>query len=187
MKAEDPGRSPSPIAAPAPGSLPVPSGGFKRFLSVFGLIAGLFFGGMFLGMRLADWLTPGSHFGKFVGFLMLPLSFGLGMTCWYWIANAVFFTRFFRAVWRVRKERDDFRKTLKSELVKFGDRAPSGTFVFVPISFALSSIAGALMGIIPGSRGILLTVPICSTLGLAYGLVVWRLARSGHLPIPEEA
>ncbi|HSE78242.1 MAG TPA: hypothetical protein VLG66_09565 [Alphaproteobacteria bacterium] len=165
------------------------SGSIERLgqtLRLILLLAALLFGGIAIGAWLAEWLAPGSWLAAIVGFIMLPLCFGLGMTSWYAIAHAAVMKRLGRAVWRGAKG-EDFRGAVKSELADLAGRTLPGTGVFVPIAALVSLGGGAVIGLAPNSGGFFLSLIVNGGVGTAYGFLLRWLAVNGHLPLPEDA
>lgn len=164
--------------------------GWKRALEIFLLLAVLLFGGMAVGRWTAAILAHDHALAVFIGSFMLPLSLGIGMTMWYSIAHTVILSRLTKAVWthwRAGRSDAQFRDSVKESLQGLRVDAPPGTFVFVPVSLVVCFIAGVLIAFAPAVSSRWLAIGICTGMGLAYGLLLWRLARSGKLPIPEEA
>ena len=93
-------------------------------------ILGLFLGSGAVGVAMAGALAPGSRLAEAVSLFALPFAFAVGLQAWYGLALLSLVPRLVR--WLV------------------GGCVPAlpGAFVFVP----LSSCAGALAGIVSGSR-----------------------------------
>lgn len=150
------------------------------------LLAALLFGGMAVGTWLAEWLAPGSWIAAMVGFMMLPLCFGLGMTSWYAVAHAAVMKRLGRAVLRGAMG-EDFRGAVKTELTDLAGQTLPGTGVFVPIAAMVSLGGGAVIGLVPDSSGFFWSLAANGAVGTAYGFLLRWLAVNGHLPLPEDA
>lgn len=139
-------------------------------------IIGLLIGGAVLGILLADWIAPGSSLAMPLSALLFPASIILGFFGWLGLAILHLPIAIFRLI-TGRKQPEHGR----------GDQfIPPGSFAFLPVSVLLSTLVGLACGLVPGGWSVLTTVPLYVALGTAFGLLLWRLAKIGLLPFPEE-
>jgi hypothetical protein len=170
-----------------PGRKKFRHGSFTAFLFLFALLATLLFGGMEVGLLLAEYLAPDSLVGQFVGFFMLPLSLGVGMTVWYWTAFGAFLLRILPPLRRKRPITEaDFRETFRGVISGMAKQVPPGCFLFVPVSTGISLLAGVAIGLIPSSAGLLRCIALTTLAGFVYGIMLWQLTKRGVIPIPED-
>jgi hypothetical protein len=152
------------------------------------LLAAFLFGGMAFGLAVAVVVAGGSEGALFVGFLALPLAFGLGMTAWRSILGAWLMAKLASSAVRSRGNEDRFREEVKGAFAGIraaGPAALPGTWVFVPAAAAVGVVAGFLMLLVAdGSRVIAAALLFLGC--LAVGIALRRLARAGRLPLPEE-
>jgi hypothetical protein len=133
----------------------------------------LFLGGGVAGLGIARAVAPGSFVAEFFGTFALPLSFGIGMQAWLGTALVT-------EAWRTIRR--GFRPLAKTGEV----RIPPGSLVFVPVSVLLVGGAGLPIAVFGSSLGLLTTIALYLTLGVAYGVACWLYARNGYLPFPQE-
>jgi hypothetical protein len=134
----------------------------------------LFFGGGFLGVRIARLVAPDSGLAEFVSFLTLPAAFVIGIVGWAGASIPAAIRRLFR------------RSTARPGEPVSKITVPPGAFAFVPAALLTCLPAGALVGMLspgPGFGGVLL---LYAGLGLAFGCTCWLLARTGYLQFPRE-
>lgn len=131
----------------------------------------LFFGGGFVGEALALALAPGSGLARLLGFLALPAAFIVGFVFWAGAATLVLIKR----------------------LAKGGSRSgrtpgeiPPGASGFLWSSVLSCLLVGALTGVLSQEHGFFLVSGSYVATGLVYGVLCWRLAKSGWLPFPRE-
>jgi hypothetical protein len=148
------------------------------------LVGGLFSGGMALGVGAAMLFAPTSLFALLVGFMALPISFGLGMSLWYNVANLEMIRKAFRALFRSLKTRD-LQKSVRDEFLAYFAGPVSGTRVFVPVTVVITFSAGVVVACCPDAQDVELVVSGFTCLGLGYALLVTWLARQGFLPQPH--
>ena len=156
-------------------------GVFKPLL----VLALLLFGGGGLGMLLADALAPGSTFATAVGMFMLPLCLGAGLGAWYSVASTAVWSRLVKALFRVGGGQD-LQSAMTESFADMQGKAMPGTWVFIPVSVAISAVAGLLIAIAATSGALTALAAVAGT-GIVYGLLLRWLARNGHLPLPDEA
>jgi len=149
------------------------------------LFLALFGGGGASGYFAAGALAPGSELAAFVGLVMLPVGFALGISAWQGLVVLIVVPRFLWGLIRNRRERD-LRRAAEASLKQFRNTRPPGAWVFVPVCFGVAAAAGLLMALSPAAQAKIVTVAACAFLGLVYGAILWRLARSGRLPMPVE-
>ena len=142
----------------------------------FFLIALLFLGGGVFGVELAEIMAPDSILAQFVGLFLLPLSFAIGMQLWLGFALLMAIGHLIVYVFRKKKS--------VSQQPATPFTAPPGAFVFLPVSLFLSVAAGILTAIV-SSLNFFLVFFVYICVGAIYGTVVWMIARSGYLPLPE--
>lgn len=140
-------------------------------IASFLILLVLFFGGGFVGERLALALAPSSGLSRLLGFLALPASLIVGF--FFWAGAATF--------------------VLVKRLAKRGSRAsqrpteiPPGAMGFLWSSVLSCLIVGALTGLLSKEHGFFLVSGTYVATGLVYGVLCWQLAKSGWLPFPRE-
>lgn len=133
-------------------------------------LAAVFLGGGFAGARLSIALAPESLLAPFVGLFTFALPFIVGMHLWLGLAVII-------AVWRLIRRVPD-----RAAITQI----PSGSFVFVPTSLLIVTLAGVLVGILGSTLGFFATVALYALLGVLYGTACWQLASRGYLPFPAE-
>lgn len=147
------------------------------------LVGALLFGGIAAGVVVTCALAPLSEVALMAGFLMLPVSFAVGMAGWYTMARAIscrlLTLRFLRDV-----RACGLCESIHRELSSADRRAFRGTRVFVPVTVGISFAAGCVVAAVSGTGEPGLVVTTYASLGLAYSMVVTWLARQGHLPLP---
>ena len=158
----------------------------RETIATLALLAALLFGGMAIGLAVALFLAGGSVGSIVVGFLALPLAFGLAMTAWRGLLAAWLMGQLAGSLVRSRGDEGRFRDDLGRSLVRArASGVLPGTWVFVPVCTAVGAIGAVAMAIAAdgdrlASGGAILVAAI------AYGVGLRRLARRGLLPIPEE-
>jgi hypothetical protein len=151
---------------------------------IIALLVALLFGGMGLGIYLADILAPDSPIAMLVGVLMLPLCLGLGMTSRLGVASAAVRSRLRKAgLWAER----GFAEAVGHGMDDPPGRALPGAHVFVPVSVTISIVGGILIALSPSSIGFFLVLAVTALAGLVYGVLLWWLAEAGLLPFPKQA
>ena len=156
----------------------------RTFVGLFALLAGLLFGGMATGLAIAVVVAGGSVGAIVAGFLFLPLVLGLGMSAWRGIVVAWLVGGLGRALWRSRGDEAGFRAATRDHVRSAGGNLP-GTWVFVPIAVLVSLVAAVLMAVSADRDG-MTAGALTFGIGVAYGVLLRRLARSGLLPLPED-
>jgi hypothetical protein len=150
------------------------------------LVGCLLFGGIAVGVAATGLLAPRSEVAVMVGFLMLPVSFGIGMAGWYTAARALSFRmlslRFLRKVRSM-----GLYESIHQEISVANRRVFRGTRVFVPVTVCISLLAGMVVAVSTGTGepGVVMTA--YASVGLGYSMLVTWLARHGHLPLPCRA
>jgi hypothetical protein len=61
---------------------------------------------------------------------------------------------------------------------------PAGGWAFIPVALSVCGIVGVIISLISGR--IFLVWIVYTITGLAYGVMLWQLARRGYLPFPDE-
>ncbi len=152
------------------------------------LLGILLLGGMGVGVVLAKILAPGSAFAQFVGLLMLPLCLAIGMSSWYAAASTHVWNGLSEAMFQAFSGKD-FDQAVDESMraLPFEGEALPGTYVFLPVSLAVSLIAGGLVGLTSASVGFLPVLGVMAMVGLGYGVLLRSLARNCFLPIPGAA
>src|SRR4030095_5572993 len=140
----------------------------------FFVTVGLFFGGAALGTALGHWCAPNSSILAIASFLVFPLSMFLGFPAW---LGSAFITLIFN--WGGRRKPD--KATPRGEFI------PPGSWAFVPVTIGLFLPVALLAGFMAERMSFLATATLYLIVGGAYGIVMWRSARTGLLPFPEEA
>jgi hypothetical protein len=157
-------------------------------IATIGLLAAFVFGGMVLGIGIALTAGGGSTGALAVGFVALPLTFGLAMSAWKAVLVAWLTAGLARSLLRSGGDESRFRDEAKRSLraVREGGQAGlPGTWVFLPVALLTGLAAAALMAILADGDG-LVAAGLILVAALAYGIILRRLARHGRLPIPED-
>jgi hypothetical protein len=156
--------------------------GRSSFVMFFVLALALF-GGAALGTLLSNLLAPGAMFVRIIAFLAFPLCLGIGLTLWFWTALSILGTHFV-GVWLKKPNTEGFAHA-REAAQRDATSAPPGSFVFVPVSVIISLCAGIIIALSPTAKGFVIAVSSFTGAGLVYGTLLWLLARSGFLPLPE--
>ncbi|MDX1375264.1 MAG: hypothetical protein R3357_06850 [Burkholderiales bacterium] len=135
------------------------------------LFFGLFFGGGYLGIRLANAVAPGSGVAEFVSFLAFPAAFIVGIVAWLGASIPAALRRL---------------AALRRGAPRGAATIPPGAFAFVPAALVSCAPAGAMVGIVAPDLGAGWGLGLYAGVGLAYGAVCWSLARAGLLPFPRD-
>jgi hypothetical protein len=141
-------------------------------LAVFGAFAA----GPTLGIALARLVAPGSAAADAIGMFAFPIAFAAGLHAWLGMAIAGAVVGLVR-----RLASGEPARPVAGEAAA----VPSGSFVFVPISIAAGVAAGIPVGLLSDTHSVLASTVLYAGSGALYGTAVWRLARAGHLPLPE--
>jgi hypothetical protein len=151
------------------------------------LLVGIVVGGALVGLAIAYGTAGGTPVAVFVGFMGLPVAFGLAMSAWRAMLGAWLAGNVGRALWRSRGDqallRDELGRSVSTARRRGLDGLP-GTWVFVPATSGVGLVAGAIMAVAAERNGLLagLLVLIAS---IGMGIVMRRLARSGWLRASE--
>jgi hypothetical protein len=140
---------------------------------------GLFFGGGYLGIQVSHILAPDSGLAEFVSFLTLPAAFVIGIVAWAGAAIPSAVRKFVRLTLKGDRAPSVMEKGSKATI-------PPGSSAFVPAALVTCLVAGAVMGAISTRLSFGWVFCLYAGLGLGYGVVCWRLARTGYLPFPRE-
>ena len=116
--------------------------------------------------------------------MALPVSFGLGMSLWYSVANVEMVLKAVRALARSVKT-GDLRSCVREEFLTYFAGRISGTRVFVPVTVVITFSAGVVIALCPTAQDVDLVVSGFTCMGLGYGILVTWLARQGYLPVPR--
>ena len=135
---------------------------------------GFFFGGAALGAALGQWCAPNSAILAIAGFLVFPLSMFLGFPAW---LGSAFLTLIFN--WAGR------RKLPAAQSARHF--VPPGSWVFVPVTIGLFVPVALLAGFVAERLSFFGAATLYLVVGGLYGTGMWRCARTGLLPFPEEA
>jgi hypothetical protein len=142
------------------------------FIPAFG-----FFGMLMVGSVFGGWLggamAPEADFAVLISAITLPASFLLGLGLWLGDRFPGVFVQIF----------GNLLLWAKKEPPEPGQIWP-GSFIFIPISTILYSLAGTAVGFAGYQWSLPVTVTIYSGLGLVYGVGLWQMAETGHFPIP---
>lgn len=130
----------------------------------------LFFGGGFVGERLALALAPTSGVSRLLGFIALPASLILGFFAWAGAATLVMVVQLATGGRRSQLPRD----------------IPPGANGFLWSSALTCLFVGVVTGILSREHGFLFVSSVYVATGIVYGGLCWRLAKSGWLPFPVE-
>jgi hypothetical protein len=131
----------------------------------------LFVGGGFAGEQLAIALAQGSGLSRLLGFLALPASFVFGFFAWAGAAAIVVVKWFAKG---------GARSSQRPRGI------PPGASGFLWSSVLSCSLVGMLIGLLSNTHGFIVVFSSYFAVGVAYGALCWRLARSGWLQFPRE-
>jgi len=170
---------------------PVPSrppGGAREVVATAALLAALLFGSMAVGLAIAVTAGGGSPGALFVGFMALPLAFGVSVMAWRSIVGAWFLAILARTAIRSRGDEGRFREEAARSFRPIQEAGPAalpGTWVFVPTAVLVGLVAAVAMAIVGGGDRV--SAPaLVFVAALALGLILRALARRGLLPLPDE-
>lgn len=143
------------------------------------IFLGLFFGGGFGGIQVSRALAPDSGLAEFVSFLAFPSAFVIGIVGWAGAAIPGALRRLLRLI----RERNG---SATGNETRPPPEIPPGSFAFVPAAL----FAGALSGLVVASVSTILgfgwVLGLYTALGLAYGVLCWKLAQTGYLSFPRD-
>lgn len=140
---------------------------------------GLFFGGGFAGDRLARLLAPSSALAEFVGFLVFPTAFAIGILAWVGASLPAAARRLMRLV-RLRA------RPFSSDEKNPTGTIPPGSFAFVPVALVTCTLWGAVIAALSTELASGWVLCLYAALGLGYGLTCWKLAQTGFFGFPTE-
>jgi hypothetical protein len=132
---------------------------------------GLPIAGYAIGLGLASWSAPGSGFAAALSGMLLPTAFAAGLILWAGLSAVLGVFAVLRHGRRAAPRHDLGRR--------------SGRW-FVPIAAAVAGAGGLLVGALPGGAGILPTMALYTSAGVAYGWFISWLAATGGLPAPHD-
>lgn len=148
------------------------------------LVGALLFGGIGAGVSVTCALAPGSETALIAGFLMLPVSFGIGMLGWYAVPPGISIRmcngRFFRHVLT-----HGLQASVHREISSLDPRPLPATRVFVPATVAIAFLTGWTVARCVRGGDPRMIITVYASLGLGYSLLVTWMARQGHLPPPR--
>jgi hypothetical protein len=164
------------------------AGPAREAIATASLLAIFLFGGMAIGLAIALTVGGGSPGAIAVGFLALPLAFGLGMVAWRAILGVWLVAILGRAALRSRGDEGRFRAETRASMEEIRTDGPAtlpGTWALLVVAILTGVVAAMLMVVFAeGDRLGAAALILAASIG--YGLVLRRLARQGRLPIPEE-
>jgi hypothetical protein len=140
---------------------------------------GLFFGGGFGGALLARALAPDSDLAEFVGFLIFPSAFAVGILAWVGSSLPAAARRLMRLI----------RPSVPPHLFKEKNptvTVPPGSFAFVPAALITCTLFGAVIAALSTDLASGWVVCLYALLGLGYGFICWKLAQAGFVGFPTE-
>ena len=145
----------------------------RHFLVIFAVTLGFLIGGAVLGAALAHWCAPNSGMLVVLSFLVFPLSMCLGFPAW--LGSA-----FLKLIFHGSPKQADgpFRRPAYS--------IPPRSWAFVPVTLGIFLPVAMIAGLVAerlSFKGALLLYCVAGTL---YGVGMWRSAKSGFLPFPNE-
>jgi hypothetical protein len=171
-------------AAPEPGRRST----FIQIVSAAVLLGGLFFGGIVVGLAIAVTFGGGSTGAILVGFVALPLAFGLALGAWRALLGAWVIAALAKSALRSGGDEERFRDEMVGAIGGVRDRGSvvlPGTWVFVPITLVVGALAAVAMAVVAEGDG-----PVAGVLlfgaSAGLGMLMRRLARTGRLLIPGE-
>jgi hypothetical protein len=164
------------------------TGAAREAVATASLLAGFLFGGMAIGLAIALSAGGGSPGAIAVGFLALPLAFGLAMAAWRAILGVWLVAILGGAAIRSRGDEARFRAETLASFETVREDGPAklpGTWVLLVVPILTGTVTAVLMAVFAegdrfGAAALVLVGAV------AYGIMLRRLARQGRLPIPEE-
>ncbi len=144
----------------------------------FATLIGAFVVGPLLGLGLGEWLAPDTTLAQLVSIWIFPLIFFAGHL--WWLGSGVASVIVGAVVGLIRGRRRPGPPPAGTTPV------PSGYGAFRILGALLGATAGALVSV-SSDVGLGLAVLLHGAFGLAYGIVLSRLASLGFLPFPEPA
>jgi hypothetical protein len=183
-----PGNDPVPIAGTSVPLLPT-----RSRWAVVSAVAGMFFGGGAAGSALTLVLARDSVLAPFVGFLTLPLVFGLGYQMWQARIASLVARRLVKgliaALWHgLIHRRTPHVATIiptPEEAALLLQRIIQAASAFTYAGMLVGIGAGLLVGVATNARFVVALVAFV-LVSTAYGRALTKLARSGYLPAPED-
>lgn len=157
------------------------------FLFTLGVWGGNLFGGAAAGILLNRALAPGSDWALAVGAFALPLIFGFGVKMWYAAMVGAVTKRLAGALLRALWRRSDLRDEARAQLSGLQGTGMPGTNAFLAVGMAVGPLAGLLTALGPTTAGALAVILLWTAIGVAYGVFLRWLARTGRLPPPDAA
>ena len=145
-------------------------------IAIFAAMAATFVGGASAGATLAEWLAPGSKLATAISFFLFPASMIFGFQAWLGLAFLLLIPGLVRRL--LGRSSSPFRKPGEGMEV-----VPSGAWAFCAVSVPLSLAAGLIVGLL-STHPALIVAAVYLAAGMAYGGVLWWLARNGYLPFP---
>ena len=140
---------------------------------------GLFFGGGIAGDQLARQLAPDSVLAAFIGFLVFPTTFAIGIVAW---AGASLPTALRRLLRLIRSNDSQPASPMHSAMATI----PPGSIAFVPVASVTCTLWGILMAVLSTDLSPGWVLCLYAVLGLVYGVTCWKLAQAGFLAFPTE-
>ena len=128
-------------AAPEPGRRST----IRQIASVAALLGGLFFGGLAVGVAIAVTLGGGSAGAILVGFVTLPLAFGLALGAWRALLGAWVIAALAKSALRSGGDEERFRDEMVGALGGIRAGGPvvlPGAWVFIPITLGVGGGGG---------------------------------------------
>lgn len=147
--------------------------GLAQLAAVLGVLGG----GVVAGFLFGRVVAPDSQASAFVSAIMLPVAVFAGVTLW--LGGAIVFV-----VANVVKAAVSDRPAATAA-VRERYALPPGSVAFVPASVVCALVAAFLVSTLSTEATLFRTSALYLLVGLAHGLVAWRLARSGYFPAPD--
>ena len=138
-----------------------------------------FFGMLLGGTIFAGWMggamAPEADFAVALSALAFPAAFMVGMLLWLGARFPALLLHILGNLLRWARKQPPAPGRIRP-----------GSFIFIPISTVFCSLAGLAIGAASTEWSIAATATVYSLAGLGYGAWLWRMAETGHFPLPRD-
>ncbi len=150
----------------------------RKGITQLAIVLGMLTGGCLFGVWLGKAACSDSDLCILISGAMLPASLFTGLALWYYTAVIFFSVQMLK-----RPKKNPTEKIPDGPIRDL--KIPPGSIVLVPIPPLFALIASAAISSISPSATFLATGFMYFPAGLIYGILAWRLCRSGFIPIPD--
>ena len=139
-----------------------------------------------MGIGLTSLLAPESETAFFIGFLVLPVCFVLGLSFWYAVVTTEGFSKIGKAL-LISLRTGDLRGAVVTTFSTPSSRSLDGTRIFVPVSVLICFLAGCVVAQCTVSTDYALVIAAYTGVGLLYSMAITWIARMGFLHKPKQS